>query len=246
LSPLLKVVSAEPVLKPEVVTVIRAVADHYAGTFSDVVRLAVPPRHGLTEKADPPTYPAPTLPATDSVCVARYPHGPSLLSALQQGRPARASLALAPVAQPVGDWVRAMIESASATLAGGRGALLLVPDAGDLARLENACVTRFGKGSFVTLTAEEGRRPATGRSSRSLAGRSSWCSVPVQRLSLPYQTWDWSRSTTTVTTPGPNRGRPIRMRGWWPPCDRACSRARCSSSGMPAVPRPRRWSSGVG
>jgi len=156
LSPLLKVVSAEAVLKPEVVTVIRAVADHYAGTFSDVVRLAVPPRHGLTEKADPPTYPAPTLPATDSVCVARYPHGPSLLSALQQGRPARASLALAPVAQPVGDWVRAMIESASATLAGGRGALLLVPDAGDLARLEHACVTRFGKGSFVTLTAEKG------------------------------------------------------------------------------------------
>ena len=54
LTRLLKVVSAEPVLRPEIVGVVRAVADHYAGTFADVVRLAVPPRHGVTEQAAPP------------------------------------------------------------------------------------------------------------------------------------------------------------------------------------------------
>ena len=53
LTPLHKVISAEPVLTGEVAALVRAVADHYAGTFSDVVRLAVPPRHAATEKAEP-------------------------------------------------------------------------------------------------------------------------------------------------------------------------------------------------
>ncbi|MEZ5089516.1 MAG: hypothetical protein R2719_07170 [Micropruina sp.] len=61
LSPLLRVISPEPVLRPEIVQVVRAVADHYAGTFADVVRLAVPPRHGLTETAERPPYPAPEV-----------------------------------------------------------------------------------------------------------------------------------------------------------------------------------------
>ncbi len=73
LSPLLKVVSSEPVLQSEVAAVIRDVADHYAGTFADVVRLAVPPRHGMTETADPPQYPAPTLPDTEPVVLPAYP-----------------------------------------------------------------------------------------------------------------------------------------------------------------------------
>ena len=37
LAPLLKVVSPEPVLRPEIVGVVRAVADHYAGTFAQTV-----------------------------------------------------------------------------------------------------------------------------------------------------------------------------------------------------------------
>ncbi len=51
LSPLAKVVSPEPVLSESVTTLVRAVADHYAGGFADVVRAAVPPRHAATEKA---------------------------------------------------------------------------------------------------------------------------------------------------------------------------------------------------
>ncbi|MFD0784929.1 primosome assembly protein PriA, partial [Micromonospora azadirachtae] len=40
-----KVVSPEPVLSPEVARLARAVADRYAGSLADVLRLAVPPRH---------------------------------------------------------------------------------------------------------------------------------------------------------------------------------------------------------
>ena len=156
LSPLLRVVSSEPVLGAEIAGVIRDVADHYAGTFADVVRLAVPPRHGMTETPDPPDYPQPRAPEGEPVVLSQYPHGASLLRALATGVAPRAALCLAPVARPVGDWVGALIEAASATLAGGRGVLLLVPDAADLARLEARCTEMFGRGSFVTLTAETG------------------------------------------------------------------------------------------
>nr|WP_240779434.1 hypothetical protein [Nonomuraea zeae] len=59
LTPLERVVSAERVLTPEIAGLARAVADRYAGTLSDVLRLAIPPRHAKAEsevpKSDPPT-----------------------------------------------------------------------------------------------------------------------------------------------------------------------------------------------
>jgi primosomal protein N' (replication factor Y) len=44
-----RVVSAEPVLFAEVADLARAVADRYAGSLADVLRLAVPPRHAKAE-----------------------------------------------------------------------------------------------------------------------------------------------------------------------------------------------------
>ncbi|MGV1005499.1 MAG: hypothetical protein ACOYEV_12210 [Candidatus Nanopelagicales bacterium] len=49
LTPLKAVVGALPVLTPEIAELVRAVAARYAGTFSDVVRSAVPPRHAAAE-----------------------------------------------------------------------------------------------------------------------------------------------------------------------------------------------------
>lgn len=155
LSPLLRVISPEPVLRPEIVQVVRAVADHYAGTFADVVRLAVPPRHGLTETAERPPYPAPEVGEGTGV-LERYPHGAGFARALADGRAPRAALSLVPVAEPAGDWREVLIEAARATLGGGRGVLLLVPDATDLARLERRCQEEFGRGSLVTLHADKG------------------------------------------------------------------------------------------
>ncbi len=44
-----RVVSAEQVLTEEIVGLARAVADRYAGTLADVLRLAIPQRHAATE-----------------------------------------------------------------------------------------------------------------------------------------------------------------------------------------------------
>ena len=56
LQPLRRVVSPEPVLTPDVAALTGAVAARYAGTRSDVLRLAVPPRHATVEKepSEPP------------------------------------------------------------------------------------------------------------------------------------------------------------------------------------------------
>ncbi|MGH3736982.1 MAG: primosome assembly protein PriA, partial [Micromonosporaceae bacterium] len=53
LSYLERVVSPEPVLTSEIAGLLRAVADRYAGTFADVLRLAVPPRHARAEQEPP-------------------------------------------------------------------------------------------------------------------------------------------------------------------------------------------------
>jgi primosomal protein N' (replication factor Y) (superfamily II helicase) len=49
LAALERVVSPEPVLTPEIVALAREVADRYAGTLADVLRLAIPPRHARVE-----------------------------------------------------------------------------------------------------------------------------------------------------------------------------------------------------
>ncbi len=51
LAPLAKLVSAEPVLTPDVAVLARAVADRWAGTLPDVLRLALPPRRAAAETA---------------------------------------------------------------------------------------------------------------------------------------------------------------------------------------------------
>lgn len=54
LSYLERVVSAEQVLTPEIAGLARAVADRYAGTLADVLRLAIPQRHAATEAKQRP------------------------------------------------------------------------------------------------------------------------------------------------------------------------------------------------
>ncbi|MET0493802.1 MAG: primosomal protein N' [Actinoplanes sp.] len=66
-----KVVSPERILDPEIAHLARATADRYAGNLSDVLRLAVPPRHArvesqLTPDPAPAPPPDPLPPGPDS------------------------------------------------------------------------------------------------------------------------------------------------------------------------------------
>ncbi len=146
-----RVVSAEPVLSPQVAALARAVADRCAGTMSDVLRLAVPPRHARTE-AEPvgPALSLPLRPAAGGW--GRYPRGAAFLDALHQGRVAHACWQ----ALPGEDWPARLAEAAVTVAATGRGALLVLPDHRDTARVHAAVATLAGPDAVVTLAAESG------------------------------------------------------------------------------------------
>ena len=157
LSPLAKVTSAEPVLTPEIAALVRAVADHYAGCFADVLRLAIPPRHAATEKAEPAQRPPlPELDPTEHGALSAYPTGPGLLDALRSGGSPRAYWQVIPAHHPSSDWADGFAAAARATADSGRGSVLVVPDQRDLARLRAACTRVLGRTGFVELTAEAG------------------------------------------------------------------------------------------
>jgi primosomal protein N' (replication factor Y) len=144
-----RVVSAEPVLAPEIVGVARAVADRYAGTLADVLRLAIPPRHATVEKqasAVTERYAAQPEPGP----WRRYPAGQAFLQALASGRPVRAAWS----ALPGPDWPAEIAVAAAATAAAGRGTVIVVPDARDLARVGEALSAQ--RLAHVTLTADLG------------------------------------------------------------------------------------------
>ena len=132
LSPL-ALVSAEPVLAAEVAALARAVADRWAGSLYDVLRLALPPRHARVE-AEAPRAVAPLPHPPVSTAWDAYPSGPALLRALREGRAPRAVWS----ALPGSDWPAALAAAAQACAAGGRGAVLVLPDARDVARVSAA------------------------------------------------------------------------------------------------------------
>ncbi|WP_033262820.1 primosomal protein N' [Amycolatopsis vancoresmycina] len=143
-----RVTSAEPVLPPSLHAVCRAVADRYGGTLSDVLRLAIPPRHAKAE-GEPPLPPVAAPDAPDTTAWARYQRGPAFLEALAEGKPANAVWQ----ALPGEDWPRRLAEAAGTVAAAGRGAVLVVPDHRDLTRVHQACAALLGEDAVVALIA---------------------------------------------------------------------------------------------
>jgi primosomal protein N' (replication factor Y) len=152
LARLVKVVSAEPVLTPDLARLARAVADRWAGTLADVLRLAIPPRHAGAE-AEPAAPPAPDPPAPAPGAWTAYDGGPAYLAALTAGAAARAVT----TALPGSNWPAMLATAVAATLAGGRGALVVVPDGRDLARVDAALGAALS-GAHGTADGRQGPR----------------------------------------------------------------------------------------
>ncbi len=160
LAPLRRVVSPEPVLTPTILSVCRAVAARYAGTVGDVLRLAVPPRHATAERNLPLEPPDPAAaaaapPAAESPW-GRYPAGASFLRRVTAGESPAASWLALPSADAADAWPAALADAAAAALAGGRGAVLVVPDHRDVTRVDAALRARLGPDRHVRLTAAQG------------------------------------------------------------------------------------------
>ncbi|HUY45344.1 MAG TPA: primosomal protein N' [Streptosporangiaceae bacterium] len=147
-----RVVSPEPVLSPEIMALAREVADRYAGTMADVLRLAIPPRHARTESAvsrgtDGDAAPPPQPPGPGPW--SRYPSGGSFIAALASGRGPRAVWS----ALPGPEWPEEIARAAGTVAATGRGVLIVVPDGRDLGLVDAALAGLLGPGRHVSLAA---------------------------------------------------------------------------------------------
>lgn len=164
LARLSSVVSAEQVLTPEIATLARTVADRYAGTMADVLRLAIPPRHAAAEREVPDPVPAAEGQTSAGQSVSGYisnwdvyQNGSAMVAALGDGRAPRAAwCALPGVAghQPI--WTTALAEALKAVRQSGRGAIVVVPDHRDVENVTNALAGAGIEG--VALAADLGPR----------------------------------------------------------------------------------------
>jgi primosomal protein N' (replication factor Y) len=145
-----RAVGSEPVLSTQTTALFRAVADRWAGNFVDVVRLGIPGRHAGAESGAAAIPDA--LPETGPDGWARYRAGPAFIGAVHDGRAARAVWSALPGEQ----WPARLAEAARAAHDGGRGVVVVVPDARDLDRLDAAMTVVLGTGRHVALAAELG------------------------------------------------------------------------------------------
>ena len=204
LLPLAKVVSPVPVLTPEVRDLVTAVASRYAGTVSDVLRVAVPARVARLEKAYPASAETPTLetgegaaakgPGADDAWVG-FRNGLAFLRHLKDGGSPRAVLNPLQGYGPAG-WPQLLAQAIAAAYASGRGAVVVVPDNRDLDQLEEAVGALLPEQAVARLTAEDGPTPRYQNFLRILAGTArvaigtrSAAYAPVKDLGLVV-CWD--------------------------------------------------------
>ena len=163
------VVSDLPLLTGATMALTEAVATRSAGVRSDVVRLAVPPRHASTESAErdrlappPRQWRPPSAGGWDAY------HGAGFLDALAGGGTPRAVwTALPGRAGLVREWTSLLADAVRAALASGRGALVVVATATHAETVATALKNELNRAAarepedvrdepVVVLTAEDG------------------------------------------------------------------------------------------
>ena len=87
---------------------------------------------------------------------AGYRAGAAWWSRVAAGESPRAAWLAAPSRPTETDWPRALAEAARAALLSDRGAVLVVPDQRDVARVDSALTEVLGRDQHVRLTADQG------------------------------------------------------------------------------------------
>jgi primosomal protein N' (replication factor Y) len=172
LIPLGGVVSGQPVLDSDVLALARSVATRYAGTVSDVLRAAIPPRLARVEKEFPLDSPvSPAIAASAAAGEAgsvtgsgygRYTGGPEFLGQLAAGQNPRSALSTLGgyrAGPDSGTWADEIAQAVAAVWQAGRGAVVVVPDQRDLLRVESAVAELVGAENVARLTGEDGPTP---------------------------------------------------------------------------------------
>ncbi len=203
---LAKVVSSEPVLHPEVLALARAVADRYAGTLGDVLRLAIPPRHARAEAARATRLEAGAAGRQRGRLADVRPR-----ARLRRGAAGRGAAAgvveRGPRSGPGPAGRRGRARDARLRAAARSCACPTSATSRAGMRCSPRCSARAGTSRSPRPTS---RPIATGRSSRPRAVTCRSCSAPARRRSRRSATSVSWRCGTTATTCSPSRARPTR------------------------------------
>lgn len=198
LVPLHKVLSPVAVLTPALQELAGRVAARYAGTVSDVLRVAIPPRVVKVEKElagnEPAEPPAAGHDLSGSGWTS-YRNGAAFLRHLASGGSPRAALSALQGFGPDG-WPRLVAQAVAAVRQSGRGAVVVVPDYRDLDRVQAALEEILPAEDVARLTADDGQTPRYRNYLRVLKGSAgvavgtrSAAYAPVQNLGLVV-CWD--------------------------------------------------------
>ncbi|MBK0419185.1 hypothetical protein JD276_09080 [Leucobacter sp. CSA1] len=144
LAPVADIVTPVPQLTPEVWRLARAVADRAGGSAGDILRLAIPTRQVRIEKQhaagtadDPGAHDRPYAPAQEEARLAEL---------LAEGERLALTASHGPIRLETGEWVGSWAEqlarAALAVHAGGRSAIVVVPDYRDLDQVRDALAAR--------------------------------------------------------------------------------------------------------
>lgn len=176
-----KVISGVPVLAPQILQLAESVAARYAGTLSDVLRVAVPPRvarldkeylaaqaAASTQTAGPSTTRPEAAVSRETPGVfqaadahqpahpwAGYVHGAAFLRHLAAGESPRAAVSILQGYGTSG-WAAALAAAVAAVRTSGRGAVVVVPDYRDLDQLEKALLEVLPAADIARLNADDG------------------------------------------------------------------------------------------
>lgn len=197
LKPLAKLVSPTVALHPEIARLAQAVAERYAGTLWDVVRLAVPARAARVE-TEQRELRYPELPPRQGQ-LDEYAGGAESAGRWAAGQAHRAVVTWAPNNQ--GSWPGFLLDACLPVLAAGRRALIVVPDARDLQLLAGYLDSELGPESYARLHADDGPTPRYRNYLKAIGGEvplvigtraAALCHVPDLGLMIIWQDDDAS------------------------------------------------------
>jgi primosomal protein N' (replication factor Y) len=151
-----RVLGPEPVLTDQTLTLVQAVAERWAGTFSDVVRSAVPPRHARAEKTIVLACEWKSESHQDGSVWQDYTAGPALLRRIASADSEGCVRAVWSVA-PATDWsadVAALVDAVTSRAHGS--VIIVVPDTHDVDRVVAALPDAVANRAVAKLTADMG------------------------------------------------------------------------------------------
>lgn len=184
-----RVVSEEVVYPETLRKTIESLAVRYAGVTSDLIRLAIPPRHAKAEESDTstPWEELGDVSEPDLSSWSAYVHGEAFADAVIAGNQAKAAWQIA----PGDDWAQALSALAVKVVKDGGGALIVVPDQKDVDQLSAALKTMVAAKQVTELTASLGPQARYRRylsiihgQGRLVIGTRSAAFAPIKNLKL--------------------------------------------------------------